>query len=882
MAISTEVRRAGPFEGNGTQTDFPFGFKVFSAGQVRPVISTDGGETESDLSAADFTVTLSADQDVNAGGTVHLTNALAKGAILTIISAVPYLQPVVLTNRGGFYPEILNQSLDRATAQIQQIAEKQARSLAVPATSAKTPEQLTQELLSAQKEAQARADAAAASAAAAKESEKKTAEYAEAALVLEPFGPAIKTVADTVDAVVSVSGVVEGVKSVSQVVGQVQIVGDNIEPVKTAADDIAAIREAPGHAATAASAASEAASSKEAAETAANLATASSNLARQWATRESDPVDGELYGAKYYAGRAKASDDSAASILIGVTTEGAKQVGLVNDAGAARLKEIETAGQKSADAAAESAASAATSATAAANSAAAARSSETNARSSETNAKSSQTAAATQATNASNSAKAAAVSQAAAASSEAKAKEYANQAAQGQLQADWTEADATAKTYVKNLPVIDGVDSRGLATISHFAVCSTAAAVAEKAVSVPGFKLVAGARLLVFFIETNTAPASGFRIKVNTLDAVAVKWRGGSLPNPQSISANSLWEFVYDGANFIAVGDFDRNIVWQEATTAAGEIPVLLKGTTDSRSTTSSAKFAASVTLNPSTGTITATAFKGALSGKATAAASADSATTASKLGTANVGAATTPIYLKAGVATAGTPLARVATTGAYADLSGGPDLTPYAKKAELDNYLPLTGGTMSGAIFLNGNRHYIRSNTSTEFSGLELSGGNVWQNGAGLFLRSTSATGPDESGQWGLVAHDASGAEGALIGRVGDIRFNGEQIERASEISGKALADGFWDVCRYATGLQIIVAGISIPANQLGVTYTFPRPFINQSVSIAANGATEMGDVSITWASDTNTGIRLYRKNFTGAYSFPTYVKCAFIGRWK
>ena len=188
----------------------------------------------------------------------------------------------------------------------------------------------------------------------------------------------------------------------------------------------------------------------------------------------------------------------------------------------------------------------------------------------------------------------------------------------------------------------------------------------------------------------------------------------------------------------------------------------------------------------------------------------------------------------------------------------------------------------MSGAISLNGNRHYIRSNPSTEFLGLELSGGDVWQNGAGLFLRSTSATGPDESGQWGLAAHDASGAEGILVGRVGDIWFNGGQVERASEISGKALADGFWDVYRYATGLQIIVAGITIPTNQVGTTFTFPRPFINTSVSIAANGATSYGDLSVTWDSDTTTGIRLYRKNFTGAYDFPTYIKCAFIGRWK
>lgn len=852
MAISTEVRRAGPFEGNGSQADFPFSFKVLAASQVRPVISTDGGETESDLPTTDFTVTLSADQDVTAGGTVHLTTPLPQGSILTIISAVPYLQPVVFTNRGGFYPEILNQALDRATAQIQQIAEKQARSLAVPTTSVKTPEQLTQELLSAQKEAQAQADAAAKSAAAAKESETKTAEYAEAALVLEPYGPEVKIVADNVQAVVSVSGVVEGVKSVASVAGQVQIVVDNIEPVQTAADDIESIRQAPGHAATATAAASEAEVSKNAAETAANLADASQKLAKQWAIQTSDPVEGEYFGAKYYADRAKASDDSAASILVSVTAEGAKQVKAVNDAGAARLLEIETAGQTSADAAAASATAAAESAaasdasakasassqksaadsqaaalasqtaaktsetnakssetaasgsataasgsataaassasaakasqdaaaksqtaaagsataaatsataaaasqtaaktsetnaaasqTAAAGSATAAKTSETNSKTSETAAASSKTAAAGSATAAANSATAAATSAKAAKASEDKAKEYATQASSGQMQADWLETDATAKAYIQSVPIIDGVNSRGLSDIIHFGVCSTASATAEKVIACPGFELHEGGRIAVKFSLGNSAPVASTTLNVNGVGGKPVKWRGANLPYASILVQNAVYEFVYTNGVYELVGDLVRDIVYQAAASTAGEYPVIIKGNPGGTSTTTNVLYAAGVTLNPATGVLTAPTFKGALSGKATSAAAADAATkaaqdasgnvitttyatktevasglgtkldktakavtaaaadtatTASKLGTVDVGAATTPIYLKAGVATAGTPLAKVATSGAYADLSGGPDLTPYAKKTDvttsLASYVTLT-----------------------------------------------------------------------------------------------------------------------------------------------------------------------------------------------
>ena len=178
MAISTEVRRAGPYHGNGQQTEFPFNFKVFDSSQVRPVFSVDGGKTETVLPSADFVVTLSVDQDVNPGGAVVLVSPLSIGSILTIISADPYLQPVVLTNRGGFYPDILNQALDRATAQIQQLAEKQERALTVPATTEKTSEQLIQELWQVKDSAAASASASASSAKSAADSQSAAAESA--------------------------------------------------------------------------------------------------------------------------------------------------------------------------------------------------------------------------------------------------------------------------------------------------------------------------------------------------------------------------------------------------------------------------------------------------------------------------------------------------------------------------------------------------------------------------------------------------------------------------------------------------------------------------------------------------------------------------------
>ena len=146
MAITSELRRSDRFIGNGSQAAFPFNFKVFSSDQVKVVIAdTDGAETVLDASA--FSVSLSTDQDNTPGGTVTLKSPLARNYILVILSKVPQLQPTVFTNRGGFFPSALNDSLDRLTILTQQIYEIVERCLVVPSTSEKTPQQVLQEIL---------------------------------------------------------------------------------------------------------------------------------------------------------------------------------------------------------------------------------------------------------------------------------------------------------------------------------------------------------------------------------------------------------------------------------------------------------------------------------------------------------------------------------------------------------------------------------------------------------------------------------------------------------------------------------------------------------------------------------------------------------------
>jgi len=123
MTINSTIRKAGPFIGNGATTTFPFGFKVFAAGDVLAVKLTVSTNVQTTLVLnTDYTVTLNQDQDSNPGGSITLTaGALPSGYTLTMTSDVQNLQPTDLTNQGGFYPDVINDALDRATIQIQQI-----------------------------------------------------------------------------------------------------------------------------------------------------------------------------------------------------------------------------------------------------------------------------------------------------------------------------------------------------------------------------------------------------------------------------------------------------------------------------------------------------------------------------------------------------------------------------------------------------------------------------------------------------------------------------------------------------------------------------------------------------------------------------------------
>lgn len=133
MTISNTTRTAGPFTGNNVTLSFPFYFKVFTAADVLVVrTDTTTGISTNLVMGVDYTVSLNPDQNGSPGGGVDMTTPLGTLQKLVLTTDLPFLQPVDLTNAGGFFPQVINSALDRLTIFCQQLAAKLARTLTLP------------------------------------------------------------------------------------------------------------------------------------------------------------------------------------------------------------------------------------------------------------------------------------------------------------------------------------------------------------------------------------------------------------------------------------------------------------------------------------------------------------------------------------------------------------------------------------------------------------------------------------------------------------------------------------------------------------------------------------------------------------------------------
>lgn len=171
-----------------------------------------------------------------------------------------------------------------------------------------------------------------------------------------------------------------------------------------------------------------------------------------------------------------------------------------------------------------------------------------------------------------------------------------------------------------------------------------------------------------------------------------------AVATPTAANHAATKDYVDDKVANISTTD---NKMQQNASTANGEYCLLAKSTTATANINGQAIFDADVKLNPSTGTITAKTFKGALSGNATTATTATKAnilTTARKI-TVNVGSTTINTFNGSADFTTG-------ITGTLATAHGGTGRTD-GKAAALATArtISLTGGA-TGSVSFDGSKN--------------------------------------------------------------------------------------------------------------------------------------------------------------------------------
>jgi hypothetical protein len=138
MTIPSTARKAGPLLGNGSQTAWPFTFRVFSAGDVAVTIANAIGVETLLVLDTDYSVALNPNQNTTPGGTVTYPisgTPLATGSVLTITGDVDYDQPLAVPTGGNFNPVAFERQLDRMVMQIQQLREALGRALLIGVTS---------------------------------------------------------------------------------------------------------------------------------------------------------------------------------------------------------------------------------------------------------------------------------------------------------------------------------------------------------------------------------------------------------------------------------------------------------------------------------------------------------------------------------------------------------------------------------------------------------------------------------------------------------------------------------------------------------------------------------------------------------------------------
>ena len=142
------------YTGNGVTREFSFPFKVWQASQVRVILAEpstkagEGGTNAASLSGTETDVTAQVSVSLSpTGGTVTFATAPAPGATLAILRQMPFVQEDRYITGTRFDPHEIEDALDIACAERQELKEQLDRSVKLPPSSLLDPDELIAELM---------------------------------------------------------------------------------------------------------------------------------------------------------------------------------------------------------------------------------------------------------------------------------------------------------------------------------------------------------------------------------------------------------------------------------------------------------------------------------------------------------------------------------------------------------------------------------------------------------------------------------------------------------------------------------------------------------------------------------------------------------------
>lgn len=131
--------------------------------------------------------------------------------------------------------------------------------------------------------------------------------------------------------------------------------------------------------------------------------------------------------------------------------------------------------------------------------------------------------------------------------------------------------NAGTATKLKTAVNIDGFSFDGSGSINHYATCSTAAATVAKVATLNTGTLTLSTGVTVYVKFTNANTATAATLNVGGTGAKPIFHNGAALSASSYIKAGGVYQFVYDGTNWVINAGIDTNTTYTHPTTSGNK-----------------------------------------------------------------------------------------------------------------------------------------------------------------------------------------------------------------------------------------------------------------------------------------------------------------------